>query len=59
MDDKKLFRENHYGINFAPIGKAIEKARVEKRITRESIAETVDYSVRGRKIFCVYGENLL
>lgn len=46
MDDKKLFRENHYGINFAPIGKAIEKARVEKRITRESIAETVDYSVR-------------
>lgn len=57
MNDKKLFRENHYGINFAPIGKAIEKARVEKRITRESIAETVDYSVR--QIQAIERENQL
>ena len=46
MDAKGNCRDNHYGINIAPIGQAIKKARNEQNMTRESLAELVEYSVR-------------
>ena len=46
MDNKGNCRANHYGIDITPIGKEIKKARIEKHITRERLAETVEYSDR-------------
>ena len=46
MDTQKPNRENHYGIDIAPIGQAIKRARNEQHMTRESLAELLEYSVR-------------
>lgn len=39
-------RENKFGIDFAPIGQAIKKARIAQNMTREQLAGIIDYSVR-------------
>lgn len=39
-------RENNFGINFAPIGQAIKKARIAQNMTREQLAEKIQYSTR-------------
>ena len=41
--DKKI---NNFDFDFMPIGKAIKKAREAKKVTREQLAEIVDYSAR-------------
>ena len=39
--DKKI---NNFDFDFMPIGQAIKKAREAKKVTREQLAEIVDYS---------------
>lgn len=39
-------RENNFGIDFAPIGQAIKKARIAQNMTREQLAGMIEYSVR-------------
>ena len=39
-------RNNHFDFDFTPIGQAIKKAREAKKVTREQLAEIVDYSAR-------------
>ena len=41
--DKKI---NNFDFDFMPIGQAIKKAREAKKVTREQLAEIVDYSAR-------------
>lgn len=42
MDDRKC----NLDFDFTPIGQAIKKARNTEHMTRESLAELLDYSVR-------------
>ena len=39
-------KKNRYGFDFIPIGLEIKKARESQKITRESLAETLDISPR-------------
>lgn len=39
-------RNNDFDFDFMPIGQAIKKAREAKGVTREQLAEIVDYSAR-------------
>lgn len=39
-------RNNDYNFDFTPIGEAIKKARVAKKMTREQLANIVDYDIR-------------
>ena len=39
-------RDNNFGINFAPIGQAIKKARIAQNMTREQLAGIIEYSIR-------------
>ena len=40
--DKKI---NNFDFDFMPIGQAIKKAREAKKVTREQLAEIVDYKL--------------
>ena len=42
MDDRKC----NLDFDFTPIGQAIKKARNTEHMTRENLAELLDYSVR-------------
>ena len=42
MDDKKFYLD----FDFTPIGQSIKKARNTEHMTRENLAELLDYSVR-------------
>lgn len=42
MDEKS----NNFDFDFMPIGQAIKKSREAKKVTREQLAESVDYSIR-------------
>lgn len=42
----ELNRNNNYGIDFAPLGLAIKKARIAQGVKREQFAEKIGYSVR-------------
>ena len=39
-------RDNNFGIDFAPIGQAIKKARIAQNMTREQLAGIIEYSIR-------------
>lgn len=39
-------RNNDFDFDFTPIGQAIKKARVAKGMTREQLANIVDYDIR-------------
>ena len=39
-------RNNNFDFDFAPIGQAIKKARVARGMTREQLANVVDYDIR-------------
>lgn len=38
-------RDNNFGIDFAPIGQAIKKARIAQNMTREQLAGIIEYSI--------------
>ena len=58
-------RDNNFGIDFAPIGQAIKKARIAQNMTREQLAGIIEYSIRhvadhkGIFVCFVYTENNL
>ena len=60
--DKKI---NNFDFDFMPIGQAIKKAREAKKVTREQLAEIVDYSARhiqsveneGQHLSCLFNSS--